>query len=116
MKTRAILIRLLLSSLGLSLMVPVVKVGAVPPTPAESEFVDIKTIDPTILIDLRYASPNNFIHRPIYPPGMPALVRASVAERLVVAQKYLTERGYGFKDLGRLPPAKRAAATLGGDS
>lgn len=96
MKTRAILTRILSCSLGLTLIAPV-KVSAVPPTPAESEFVDIKKIDPTILVDLRYAGPNNFMHRPIYPPGMPALVRASVADRLLVAQKYLSERGYGLK-------------------
>jgi D-alanyl-D-alanine dipeptidase len=62
-----------------------------------SEFVDIKSIDPSIAIDLRYASENNVAHRPLYPLGTPALVRASVAERLVVAQKYLKEKGYGLK-------------------
>jgi D-alanyl-D-alanine dipeptidase len=62
-----------------------------------SEFVDIKSVDSSIIIDLRYASPNNVTRRPLYPPGTPALVRASVAERLVVAQKYLKEKGYGLK-------------------
>ena len=61
------------------------------------EFVDIKRVDSSIVIDLRYASPNNVTGRPLYPPGTPALVRASVAERLVVAQKYLKEKGYGLK-------------------
>jgi D-alanyl-D-alanine dipeptidase len=64
---------------------------------AESTFVDIKRVDPTILIDLRYAGPNNSIHRPLYPPGMPAMVRFSVAQRLAFAQKYLKARGYGLK-------------------
>jgi D-alanyl-D-alanine dipeptidase len=63
----------------------------------ESEFVDLHRVDPTIVIDLRYAGPNNFTHRPLYPPGMPALVRFSVAQRLVFAQKYLKEHGYGLK-------------------
>ena len=62
-----------------------------------SEFVDIKSIDSSIVIDLRYTSANNVTRRPLYPPGTPALVRASVAERLVVAQKYLKEKGYGLK-------------------
>jgi zinc D-Ala-D-Ala dipeptidase len=62
-----------------------------------SEFVDIKSVDSSIVIDLRYASPNNVTRRPLYPPDTPALVRASVAERLVVAQKYLKEKGYGLK-------------------
>jgi D-alanyl-D-alanine dipeptidase len=49
------------------------------------------------VVDLRYAGPNNFTHHPLYPPGMPALVRFSVAQRLVFVQKYLKERGYGLK-------------------
>jgi D-alanyl-D-alanine dipeptidase len=61
------------------------------------EFVDIKNIDRTIVIDLRYASSNNVVHRPLYPPDTPALVRASVAERLVIAQEYLRTKGYGLK-------------------
>src|SRR6266850_5428029 len=63
----------------------------------ESTFVDIKRVDPTILIELRYAAPNNYTHRPLYPPGMQAMVRFSVAQRLAVAQKYLRARGYGLK-------------------
>jgi D-alanyl-D-alanine dipeptidase len=62
-----------------------------------AEFVDIKSVDKTIVIDLRYASANNVAHRPLYPPGTPALVRASVAKRLVVAQEYLRKKGYGLK-------------------
>jgi D-alanyl-D-alanine dipeptidase len=62
-----------------------------------NEFVDIKSVDKTILIDLRYASSNNVAHRPLYPPGTPALVRASVAKRLAIAQEYLRRKGYGLK-------------------
>jgi D-alanyl-D-alanine dipeptidase len=62
-----------------------------------AEFVDIKSVDKTIVIDLRYASSNNVAHRPLYPPGSPALVRASVAKRLVIAQEYLRRKGYGLK-------------------
>lgn len=62
-----------------------------------SEFVDIQSVDRTIAIDLRYAGQNNVAHRPLYQPGSPALVRASVAERLAVAQKYLKKKGYGLK-------------------
>jgi zinc D-Ala-D-Ala dipeptidase len=69
--------------------------GAAPIT--ESTFVDIKRVDPTILIELRYAGPNNSTHGPLYPPGMPAMVRFSVAQRLAFAQKYLKAHGYGLK-------------------
>ena len=62
-----------------------------------ANFVDIKSVDKTIVIDLRYASANNVAHRPLYPPGTPALVRASVAKRLAIAQEYLRRKGYGLK-------------------
>jgi zinc D-Ala-D-Ala dipeptidase len=62
-----------------------------------AEFVDIKSVDKTIVIDLRYASSNNVAHRPLYPPGTPALVRAGVAQRLAIAQQYLRKKGYGLK-------------------
>ena len=61
------------------------------------DFVDIKTVAKTIVVDLRYAGSNNVAHRPLYPPGTPALVRAGVAQRLVIVQEYLRKRGYGLK-------------------
>lgn len=67
------------------------------PPPSGSDFVDITSIDSSILVELRYAGPNNVTRRALYPPGTPALVRASVAARLVVAQKYLKDKGYGLK-------------------
>ena len=63
----------------------------------ENPFVNIKTVDPTIIVDLRYASENNVTHRALYPSQMPAFVRASVAQRLVAAQKFLRTHGYGLK-------------------
>jgi D-alanyl-D-alanine dipeptidase len=61
------------------------------------DFVDVKTVDKTIVIDLRYASANNVARRPLYPPGTPALVRAGVAQRLRIVQDYLRKKGYGLK-------------------
>jgi zinc D-Ala-D-Ala dipeptidase len=84
-------------TLLLALVAPHSTLGQSPAAAADSEFVDIKRIDPTILIDLRYAGPNNFTRKPLYPAGMPALVRFSVAQRLVVAQKYLKDHGLGLK-------------------
>src|SRR2546430_15598085 len=52
------------------------------------EFVDIKSVDKTIVIDLRYASANNVAHRPLYPVGPPALLPASVANRPQIAPAY----------------------------
>lgn len=72
------------------------------PTPvsslsSEAELVDIKLADPTIVIDLRYATSRNVLQRPLYPAGLPALVRASVAKRLVAAQEFLVQRGFRLK-------------------
>lgn len=64
---------------------------------AEIPMVDIQIVDPTIIIDLRYASENNVTHRALYAAQMPALIRATVAERLVAAQKFLRAHGYGLK-------------------
>ncbi|HEX4631349.1 MAG TPA: M15 family metallopeptidase [Chthoniobacterales bacterium] len=66
-------------------------------TADDSEFVDIKKVEPSIVIDLRYAGSNNVARRPLLLPGTPALVRASVAERLKTVQDYLRKKGYGLK-------------------
>ena len=65
------------------------------PTPPPPQLIDIKSVDPTIVVDLRYATDDNFMRRALYPPNMPALVRPSVAERLVAAQNFL--RNFGFR-------------------
>jgi D-alanyl-D-alanine dipeptidase len=59
--------------------------------------VDIKAVDPSIVIELRYATPNNFTGRAIYPPGTPALIRPEVARRLAVAQSVLRRHDYRLK-------------------
>lgn len=71
--------------------------GAKVEAPKDGDFVDIRSIDPTILVELRYATPNNFTRRPLYRADMPAMVRLSVARRLAVAQKFLEKRGFGLK-------------------
>lgn len=78
------------------------------PESAPSELVDIKKVDPTIVIDLRYATTNNITGRALYSPDMPALIRYSVAQRLARAQAYLQANGYGLKiwDAYRPPAAQ----------
>ena len=70
--------------------------------------VDIKTVDPTIVVSLRYASSNNIIRRGLYPPGMPALVQPEVARRLASAQAALRRYQYQLKiwDAYRPPTAQ----------
>src|SRR5262249_4123210 len=59
--------------------------------------VDIKSVDPIIVIELRYAGANNLAGRALYPPGTPALARPEVASRLVAAQAFLRHYRYGLK-------------------
>ena len=59
--------------------------------------VAIKSVDPTIAIELRYAGANNLTGRALYPPKTPALVRPEVAARLVAAQAFLWRYNYGLK-------------------
>ncbi len=63
----------------------------------DEELVDIKKIVPTIVVELRYAGTRNITGRALYPPDMPALVRASVAQRLVIAQAFLAQNHHGLK-------------------
>jgi len=65
--------------------------------PKYDNLVDVKSIDPTIMVELRYGTTRNLTGRPLYPPATPALVRPVVAERLVKAQRYLRPQGYRLK-------------------
>jgi D-alanyl-D-alanine dipeptidase len=59
--------------------------------------VEIRAVSPTIIVDLRYATPKNVTGRALYPPGMRAFVLPSVAQQLAGAQKFLRQCGYGIK-------------------
>ena len=64
---------------------------------ANPELVDIATVDPTIVIDLRYATEHNVTGHALYPSGMKALVLPSVAQQLAGAQAYLKQYRYRLK-------------------
>src|SRR6266436_7581626 len=64
---------------------------------ANLELVDITQVDPTIVIDLRYATEHNVTGCALYPPTMRALILPSVAQQLSGAQKFLRQYGYGLK-------------------
>jgi zinc D-Ala-D-Ala dipeptidase len=61
------------------------------------EFVDIAKVDPTIVIDLRYATEQNVTGRQLYPNDMRALVLPSVAQQLAGSQAYLKQFRYRLK-------------------
>ena len=64
---------------------------------ANPEFVDIAKVDPTIVIDLRYATEHNVTGRALYPPGSRAMILPSVAQQLAGAQAYLKQFRYRLK-------------------
>ncbi len=59
--------------------------------------VDIKSVDPTIVVELRYGGRNNLTGQPLYSFGTPALARPEVASRLAAAQAFLRRYQYGLK-------------------
>jgi D-alanyl-D-alanine dipeptidase len=65
--------------------------------PSELELLDIQSVDPSIVIELRYASRNNLTGHALYPPGTRALVRPEVGHRLAIAQRFLRRRAHGLK-------------------
>lgn len=61
-----------------------------PPVADQADpLVDAATVVPGLVVDLAYASPRNLVGRPLYAPGMPCLLRKSVAQRLAVAARAL---------------------------
>lgn len=59
--------------------------------------VDLRRSIPGISVDLRYATAQNVTRRPLYPPDMPCLLRASTAAKLKKAQTHLRAQGYGLR-------------------
>ncbi|GEM_PF-1113417 len=68
------------------------QVGANP----DLELVDLAKFIPGIQLDLRYATRNNFMGRPLYDTPR-ALLRRPVAERLLKVQAALAARGIGLR-------------------
>jgi zinc D-Ala-D-Ala dipeptidase len=64
---------------------------------ANPELVEIKAVVPSIVVELRYASPDNVTGRALYPTGTRAFILPSVAQQLSNAQKFLRQYGYGLK-------------------
>ena len=82
--------------LGLSFIPGIGGSEAMAALPDSLEFVDISEVDPTIPLDIKYATADNFTGQVLYPAAR-CLLRADVAERLQRAQKDLRSQGYGLK-------------------
>ena len=67
----------------------------VPPLSAEARsagFIDVRSVVSSAVIDLRYATPNNFTGMPLYPADARCLVHESMAPGLAAAAKALASR------------------------
>ena len=60
-----------------------------------SDLTDLKALDPTIRLDIKYATPDNFLSTPVYPQAR-ALLQRPAAEAAVRAHRRLREQGYGL--------------------
>lgn len=67
--------------------------GAEPATAAQAGFVDIRTVVPDAVVDLKYATPDNFVGKPLYPPDARCLVHESLAPGLAKAAEVFRARG-----------------------
>ena len=64
-------------------------------TNAKVELVDLSTLDKQLKLDIRYATTNNFMGKPLY--SIPrALMQKTAAEALLRAHKKLQAAGYGL--------------------
>jgi D-alanyl-D-alanine dipeptidase len=64
--------------------------------PASEPLVEVTPLIADAVLDVRYATPNNFLGRAVYPAAR-CLLRRSVAERLVTAAAGLRERGFRLR-------------------
>ena len=92
----AFALRLLAALFVLSALSGVVANADVPPLSPEAHaagFVDVHSVVPSALLDLRYATPNNFTHAQLYPANARCLVHESMASGLAAAAKVLASQG-----------------------
>lgn len=61
-----------------------------------SDFTNIQVLDPSIIVDLRYATTNNFTGQVVYDFNT-AIARTGTAKKLAKASAYLREKGYRIK-------------------
>lgn len=74
--------------------------AARPPTPPPGlrppELVDLAEMDPSIQLDVRYATKNNFMGMAFYPVAR-AMLQRPAAEALIRAHRRLSAKGYGVR-------------------
>jgi D-alanyl-D-alanine dipeptidase len=66
-----------------------------PPLVERATLVEVNRLEPGIRLDIRYATPNNFTGRTLYPQAR-ALLLPAPAQALAQAHRALKEKGYGI--------------------
>jgi D-alanyl-D-alanine dipeptidase len=64
---------------------------------AASPLVDAKDYVPDLVVDLRYATEENFLHKAVYPKGSRCLMLKDSAELLKAAADALAKKGFRLK-------------------
>ena len=76
-----------------------IALAATPPVESgefrRSELVELTALDPAIKLDIRYATPRNFLGTPLYSQAR-AFLQRPAAEALVRVDKALAQEGYGL--------------------
>jgi zinc D-Ala-D-Ala dipeptidase len=65
------------------------------PNKREAKLVELITLDPTIKLDIRYATDDNFVGKKVYPEAR-AFLQKPAAKALVKVHKKLQEKGLGL--------------------
>ncbi|MFN0063871.1 MAG: D-alanyl-D-alanine dipeptidase [Myxococcaceae bacterium] len=63
------------------------------PVPALPALIDVENELPDVSVDLRYATPNNFLDRPVYPPHARCFLVKEAADKLARAAEELRALG-----------------------
>jgi zinc D-Ala-D-Ala dipeptidase len=69
----------------------------------KSDLIDLAALDPRIKLDIRYATPDNFLSTPVYSSAR-AFLQRPAAEALLRAHRELIEQGYGLLILDAYRP------------
>jgi len=65
-------------------------------TESDADLVDIKAVCPSIVVDIKYATPHNFMKRVLYDSDR-CYLRRGTARKLAAVQAYLGQFGLGLK-------------------
>ena len=76
--------------------VPGSGVPPVSPQAREAGFIDVRTVVPDAVVNLRYATANNFVGVPLYPADARCLVHESLGPGLTAAAAALRAQGYSL--------------------